>query len=155
MLELLEEVDMSDQSQAQAARDAVGEMLKPPDDSLSQIPTRPPNKNASSSGEFDEEESDADAGIGGKLCDCKPCGSSTTFKFMLFISDLGSAALKQIGLQKVISSMLDVKDFGHIMDASLVEPRLSLSVIASQLLSGSDEVRGQSFPDSKASNAST
>ena len=77
MLELLEEVDMSDQSQAQAARDAVGEMLKPPDDSLSQIPTRPPNKNASSSGEFDEKESDADAGIGGKLCDCKPCGPST------------------------------------------------------------------------------
>ena len=82
-------------------------------------------------------------------------GSSTTFLLILIISDLGSAALKQIGLQKVISSMLDVKDFGHIMDASLVEPRLSLSVIASQLLSGSDEVRGQSFPDSKASNAST
>ena len=74
---------------------------------------------------------------------------------MPLISDLGSAALKQIGLQKVISSMLDVKDFGQIMDASLVEPRLSLSVIASQLLSGSDEVRRQSFPDSKASNVNT
>ena len=36
--------------------------------------------------------------------------------------------------------MLDVKDFGEIMDPALVEPRLSLSVIASQLLSGSDEV---------------
>ena len=77
MLELLEEVDMSDQSQAQAARDAVGEMLKPPDDSLSQIPTRPPNKNASSSDEFDENESDADTGIGGKRH--KARGSSTTF----------------------------------------------------------------------------
>ena len=54
--------------------------------------------------------------------------------------DIGELALKQIGLQKVISSMLDVKDFGEIMDPALVEPRLSLSVIASQLLAGSDEV---------------
>ena len=44
VLELIEEVDLSDPSQAQAARDAVGEMLKPPDDSLSPIPTRPTNK---------------------------------------------------------------------------------------------------------------
>ena len=55
-------------------------------------------------------------------------------------SSIEEYALKQIGLQKVISSMLDVKDFGEIMDPALVEPRLSLSVIASQLLSGSDEV---------------
>ena len=55
-------------------------------------------------------------------------------------SSIEEFALKQIGLQKVISSMLDVKDFGEIMDPALVEPRLSLSVIASQLLSGSDEV---------------
>ena len=52
-------------------------------------------------------------------------------------------ALKQIGLQKVISNMLDVKNFGGIMDPALVEPRLSLSVIASRLLSGFDEVCSQ------------
>ena len=41
---MIEEVDLSDPSQAEAARDAVGEMLKPADDSLSPIPTRPPTK---------------------------------------------------------------------------------------------------------------
>ena len=55
-------------------------------------------------------------------------------------AEIGELALKQIGLQKVISNMLDVKNFGGIMDPALVEPRLLLSVIASRLLSGFDEV---------------
>ena len=55
-------------------------------------------------------------------------------------TDIEELAMNHLGLQKVISSMLDVENFGQIMDPGLVEPRLSLSVIASQLLSGSDEV---------------
>ena len=70
VLGLIEEVDLSDPSQAQAARDAVGEMLKPPDDSLSPIPTRPPKKKPqqeeSGSDENDVNEPNTDTGEEGK-----------------------------------------------------------------------------------------
>ena len=71
MLELIEEVDLSDPSQAQAARDAVGEMLKPDDNSLSPIPTRPSKKKKkqeqdSDSNEDDVNEQNSDYGEEGK-----------------------------------------------------------------------------------------
>ena len=58
MLELIEEVDLSDPSQAQAARDAVGEMLKPDDNSLSPIPTRPSKKKKKQEQDSDSNEDD-------------------------------------------------------------------------------------------------
>ena len=59
MLGLIEEVDLSDPSQAEAARDAVAEMLKPPDNSLSPIPTRPP-KNKKKKNQGQQQDSDTD-----------------------------------------------------------------------------------------------
>ena len=77
---MIEEVDLSDPSQAEAARDAVGEMLKPADDSLSPIPTRPPTKKEKKRREKQQQSSASGSNEPNATDIFKPEGKNALFK---------------------------------------------------------------------------